>query len=410
MAKAKQSASTDVIEVEAEEIEPIKVIEQHINQELVKNNVTEQVIGKLKADYMHLKIKGQDDRDGYRAVKEGRIACKGVRVLAEKICKKGREAAILEQKAWIAKEKEVASKIGEVEGYLSKQEDEYEAEKERIKQEQIQAEAKRLVERTTQLKAIGVEFNGADYVLDEIAFSQAEVREMDDDLFLEHIYSKFHAKWQQKEGIRIAEEKRLAEIQEQQRLQEEAIKKREEELKQKEAEIAKAEAEALRKQKEIEEKERIEKKRIQDELQNKRFEALYPYSKFGAYLDLSLLWTLQEDSFNDILESKKALHEKHEAEQAEIRAKKQEEEKQAAIAQALAEEKQRQEESRAKAEHEKQMAELKKQQELEQAGDKAQWQHFISELQAIKVPTAKSGTYRNKVSLAKEKISEIINA
>ena len=297
-----------------------------------------------------------------------------------------------------------------MEDYLSKQEDEYEAEKERIKQERIQEEAKRLIGRTTSLKAIGVEFNGADYVLDEIAFSQAEVREMDNDIFLEHIYSKFYAKFKQKEEIRIAEEKRLAEIEAQKQKEREEFERQQAELKRQQEELLKAQQEAERKQKEIEEKERSEKKRIQDELQNKRFEALYPYSKFGAYLDLSLLWTLQEDSFNDILEAKKALFIKHEAEQEAIKLKKQEEEKQAAIAQALAEEKQRQEESRAKAEHEKQMAELKKQQELEQAGDKAQWQHFISELQAIKVPTAKSGTYRNKVSLAKEKISEIINA
>lgn len=97
--------------------------ENIITTELAKQNVTEAVIAKLKADYLPLKINGIDDKVGYKKVHDARIVCRDHRTLAEKICKAGREDAVKEQKAWIAKEKEVVAKISEVEQYLKKQED-----------------------------------------------------------------------------------------------------------------------------------------------------------------------------------------------------------------------------------------------------------------------------------------------
>jgi len=97
--------------------------ENPITTELAKQNITEQVIAKLKKDFMPLKINNIDDREGYKKVHDARIQCRDVRITAEKICKKGREDAIKEQKAWIAKEKEVVAQISEVEQYLKKQED-----------------------------------------------------------------------------------------------------------------------------------------------------------------------------------------------------------------------------------------------------------------------------------------------
>lgn len=94
-----------------------------ITTELAKQNVTETVIAKLKKDFMSLKINGIEDKEGYKKVKAARLQCRDVRVLAEKICKKGREDAVRTQKEWIAKEKEVVAQISEVESYLKKQED-----------------------------------------------------------------------------------------------------------------------------------------------------------------------------------------------------------------------------------------------------------------------------------------------
>lgn len=97
--------------------------ENIITTELAKQNVTEAVIAKLKADYLPLKINGIDDKVGYKKVHDARIVCRDHRTLTEKICKLGREDAIKIQKEWIAKEKEVVAQISEVEQHLKKQED-----------------------------------------------------------------------------------------------------------------------------------------------------------------------------------------------------------------------------------------------------------------------------------------------
>jgi len=107
--------------------------ENIITTELAKQNVTEAVIAKLKTDYLPLKINGIDDTEGYKKVHDARIVCRDHRTLAERICKAGREDAVKEQKAWIAKEKEVVALISEVEQHLKKQEDAIDDQKEAIK-------------------------------------------------------------------------------------------------------------------------------------------------------------------------------------------------------------------------------------------------------------------------------------
>lgn len=100
------------------EIVPVNRIEQALRKE----NITEQVIAKLRADYLCLKVKGEDDKEGYEIIRKARLECKNLRVLAQKIAKAGREDAIAEQKAWIAAEKNVTGQISEVEIYLEGQE------------------------------------------------------------------------------------------------------------------------------------------------------------------------------------------------------------------------------------------------------------------------------------------------
>jgi hypothetical protein len=77
-----------------------------IENALASENITAQVIAKLKENYFDLKINGLSDKEGFKAVEIARKECKTIRVLASKICKKGREDAIQIQKDWINKEKE----------------------------------------------------------------------------------------------------------------------------------------------------------------------------------------------------------------------------------------------------------------------------------------------------------------
>lgn len=118
-----------------------------IQQALQKENITEQVIAGLRTKYLGLTVKDENDKEGYAIVRAARIECKELRVLATKIAKAGREEAIAEQKAWIAAEKDVTGKIGEVEEYLEKQEAIVADAEKRKKQEQEEKERKEQEER-----------------------------------------------------------------------------------------------------------------------------------------------------------------------------------------------------------------------------------------------------------------------
>lgn len=94
-----------------------------IETELVKANITDQVIARMKTDYMPLKVKDTYDKVGFEAVTTARKEVKKFRVLCEKTLKAVREPAVAFQKSVIAKEKEVVAKISEIEDYLISQEE-----------------------------------------------------------------------------------------------------------------------------------------------------------------------------------------------------------------------------------------------------------------------------------------------
>lgn len=165
-----------------------------ITTELAKQNVTDAVIAKLKKDFLPLKIKGVEDKEGYKAVKAARLQCRDVRVLAEKVCKKGREEAIRTQKEWLAKEKEVVAQISEVESYLKKQEDDIDA--------QVEAQKIR-AERLLKLPGRKEQMIGIEKYLGEL--SDEDIMRFDD------------AKWN--EIILISKNKKITEFEEKERIQ-----------------------------------------------------------------------------------------------------------------------------------------------------------------------------------------------
>lgn len=126
-----------------------------ISQELIKANITDILITRAKEKGLKLKINGVEDRAGYREADEHRKYCKKMRNLAVDICKKGRENAIQVQKAWVAKEKEVAGQFREVEEYLEAQLEAIDLEKERIKKEAEAKELKRLEDMVDETRSLG---------------------------------------------------------------------------------------------------------------------------------------------------------------------------------------------------------------------------------------------------------------
>lgn len=172
-----------IITVEAEEIPLEKKVEGVIKQELIKGNITEAVIAELKEKYLPLTINGQEDKEGFLAVQEARKEVKRIRILAERICKKGREQALLEQKLWVTKEKEVVAKFSEVEDYLEKQEKDWEKERDRIKAEKKKKQDEAFILRQAELTKFGATYLDGSFVLEDVSYEVPLLREADDETY-----------------------------------------------------------------------------------------------------------------------------------------------------------------------------------------------------------------------------------
>ncbi len=184
-----------------------------IETSLAKENVTEKFLGDLERDFLPLKIMGIEDKEGYKKVKEARITCRENRILVEKICKKGREKAIAEQKAWIAKEKEVTGRISKVEEYLGEQEKAIDDEKEKIRTEAARKEREKVESRINKLMAFNVrpdffEIQAMSEEHFEIALSVAE-----------QAFKEEHARLEKDTQLKRDEEARMKKVAEEQALE-----------------------------------------------------------------------------------------------------------------------------------------------------------------------------------------------
>jgi len=218
----------------------------------------ESAINKMKAEYSGLTIFGQEDKEGFLKVSNARKAAKSLRVEVEHRRKALNEDALKWQRTVNEKAKEITAKIEEIEKPLQKLEDEYLAEKERIKEE-----AARLLRERTQNRARvitsfdQVKFDGVIYSLGDFSITQVELESLSDDDFQTRVeVAEFEV---QKILAARIEAERLAKI-EAERLEAERIQKEAEEaeIKRQQEEVA---AELKRQQDEL----AAERKRIEDE-------------------------------------------------------------------------------------------------------------------------------------------------
>lgn len=322
-----------------------------IETELAEQNITAQVIAKLKENYSGLTINGIDDKEGFKRVEEGRKECKAIRVLATKICKTGREEAIQIQKAWIAKEKEVVGQIEEIEKELEEQSDRIKKEKEEILFKAAQ-EAK-LPMRKEKLASIGIEVEDAQLLkLDDLQFSQ--------------LFTEFYEKH----------------------------------LEEKAAELKKKEDEEREKQAEIARKEKEEKLQIH----NNRKEVLLPFWKFVPNeIIIKDLSTLTDDEFQDIFKASFEAKEEYEEQQKELEAENKRLAEEKAKADALLKAEQE------KAAKEKEEAEAK-QKELEEQLAKKKAEEEKAKKEADAIAKAKADEEKKLAKAPdKEKLKKSIN-
>lgn len=128
-------------------------VDTHIDKAIAEFRQSDVVIASLATNYMPLTIAGVDDRKGYLAVRDARLEVKKLRVGVEHKRKELKEDALKYGKAVDAEAKRLTALIEPIEGHLQKQEDEYEAAKEKLRIEKIEAEQAALQKRIDRLTA-----------------------------------------------------------------------------------------------------------------------------------------------------------------------------------------------------------------------------------------------------------------
>jgi len=368
-----------------------------IETKLVQNNVTEMVLSSLKEKYGGLKLKALDDKESYLELKAAAKDCAKVRTLAVKICKEGREEAVKTQKLWIAKEKEVVGKVAEVEDALDAEIDKYDKEVERLANEEKERQESAYINRQAQLTKMGATYVDGCFVLGDASFEAILIKESSQDVWEESVIPKFQAEYEKIESVRIAEEKKKQEAEAELKRQQDELARQQAELRRQQEEMQRQKEEAERIEREKKHQEQLaEQKRVSD-LQAKRLELLLPFNRFGADVSMATLWTLSEDEFNEILESKKKEFEQYQLEQQRLAEEKRLADIELAKQEAIRKEKQRIAEE-----------EQKKQAELEAANDKTKWEDFIKQVEGVTVFEMRSGQYRKKMAAAADKLKEIL--
>lgn len=434
-------------------------IEEQISQELVKHNVTETLISGLKEKYLPLKISGIDDKETYLLVKDARKECKALRVLAKKICEKGREDAVAIQKAWVGKQKEVTDQIAEVEDYLEKQEKEYEAAVAKDKEDRKRRQEEQLIMRQQVLTSMGALYSDGSFVLGEVFFELSVVKESEPDIWEESILPKFKEEYEKVEADRIEQDRIKQEREAEFKRQQDELEKKQKELAEKESALKKAQEEQERKQLEEEAKKQqaiLTQAKIKFDDRCKEILSLGMVSKWPngifTYEDIVInenyiigstdaAWKELIEEIKPKIEQKKADAEQERL--SEIEAQKdaeriitlgksrigilkqymvdKESELTIEAAGKMPEldweiirtgwqdvyDKRQKEKWKKEQEEKRQLDELRKQQELALSGDKVKWAEIIKQLDEITLYTMISVQYKKKLSIMREKLEEI---
>lgn len=135
----------------------------------------------LRDSFKELKIDGQEDRAGLKVVETARKTLKSQRVKIKKASESLRESAVRFQKAVIEREKSLISIIEPTEDLLSGLEDDYYAEKERLRLEEEKKESDRIQAMLDQLNEVNyaIDFHTLKGLTDEqFAATLQEAKEL----------------------------------------------------------------------------------------------------------------------------------------------------------------------------------------------------------------------------------------
>lgn len=203
-AETETGEQLEIVELPAEVAEKVSF---EIALVVEKENVTEKAIADLKENLLPMQINGQEDKEGYLALRSARISVKNLRVAAKKAFAKGREEARLVVERWIGKEKEVVVALKEIEDTLEGREDAYEQERDRLVAERLQKIEQQGVERISHMLGFGAKMVGGNWMLGDIVYEVQLVKESDPEIY-QTIFDEFKAEDDKNKAEQRAEDLR----------------------------------------------------------------------------------------------------------------------------------------------------------------------------------------------------------
>lgn len=209
----------------SETILPVET-QEFLTKEIQKYNLADAKIAELKEAYKDLKIEGIKDTENYKLVQEAISTVRPLRTAVEKKRKELNEVPIAYKKAVDDEAKRLTALLEEIENPLKEQKDFIDAEKERIKKEELERKEIIINTRIHSITDAGATFNGTHYKINdgenELSISVVDIRNLEDEAF----------SIIQKTFIDAGEaiKKRIAEEQEAQRLESERIAKEKEQF------------------------------------------------------------------------------------------------------------------------------------------------------------------------------------
>lgn len=405
--------SLEVLEPDVEEIP----LEEKINTALVKANVTDAVIASLKEKYGNLKLSSIDNKQDYLEIKNARKIVRKVGIIAEEICEKGRESAIKEQRLWLTSQKDVLKRILEVQDPLDEEIKKFDDEEKRKELSLAKAREEGYINRQSALSRLGAIYNNGSFELNHISYEIELIKQADNDMWEDTILLKYRKEFEANETIKVEEEnKRKIELdrlkKEQEQLAEDQrfFKEQQKLFAQQKEDLQKQKDGADRQQRLDKERKDVEERQKRQAVIDARLNELralglthnHIYNTY-SFEDISVdvaveVYLMHDGAWVGLIEriTPEIKQRKDAADQRKAEA--QEKIKQDAIKKALED-----------AELKKQQDEQRKAEELAKSGDRSQWQGFLGALNSTTFPEMKSGLYRKKMAIAKEKLEEISN-
>jgi len=407
--------STEVIEVQAEEVGLISTI----NEKLVKANVTDAVIAALHGRFGSLRLKDLDDKEGYLEIKAAAKDCAKIRNLAKKVCTEGREDAVKIQKLWVAKEKEVIKRVAEIEDVLDGEIERFDKEVDRKKEEEKQRVENAYMARTQELTKMGAVYVDSEFSLGNFSIEANLVKECSQSVWEAEMYPKFREQYEIIEAERIAAEKLREE-------QEAEMKRKQAEFEQKQREFEEQQAAFKKQQEEAERIANAEKLRLENEAKQKEAVEIqrrcnqlsamgmtfsgqhsafiYEDVNVDNNTEISLLngeeWEALVIKIAPIIEQRK-----QEAEQKRLA--EMEKQKQAAAEFAAQKERERIAEEQTQSEIKRKQEEQRKAEELALSDDKTKYASVVTYLKAVPIHEMKSNIYKGKMNAIQQLINSL---